>query len=207
MLHPGENELGHKPPCQCSACSLRYVASSANVFLARRERYGHVVVYETRQESPAQTQLLTSYGAFHRQLVISSQEIGFLTPKPVVYVANLPEETVAPHESGDATDGKANADGAEAIARVALAHADQILGMEREHGVPAVAGCLRTRQGQDAAGAKVSCYGLTAICGTVCRSGKKQKIVRALFWRVEMFHSVDGRGDWGSLHFPLWMTK
>lgn len=74
----------------------------------------------------------------------------------MVYVANLPEETVSADEYDDPTKSKANADGAEAIARAALAHADRVIDIEREHGVSAVAGCLRAQTGQMTVGAKVS---------------------------------------------------
>lgn len=103
----------------------------------------------------------------------------------MIYVANLPEETVIPDESDNPSDSKANADGAEAIARVALAHADQVVGIEQEHGVPAVAGCLRARRGQDAVGAKVSCCGY-CVCGTASNSRRKQTYIPALFELIEI---------------------
>lgn len=86
------------------------------------------------------------------------QEIGFLTPKPVVYVANLPVE--AAPRSDDAPKEEINgsieaSEAREAIARVALAHAEVVTGIERDYGVPAVAACLRLQDGQEALGAKV----------------------------------------------------
>lgn len=84
------------------------------------------------------------------------QEIGFLSSKPVVYVANLPTETVrsdGEDEDNGAGDGSADAG---SIARVALAHAETVMNIERDHGIPAVAACLSSQEGRDSLGAKAS---------------------------------------------------
>lgn len=79
-----------------------------------------------------------------------------MTPKPVVYVANLPPEAVPQEDSEDVND-VAN-DGVEspaAIAKVARAHADKVTGINRDYGVPAVVSCLTTLEGQGSLGATV----------------------------------------------------
>lgn len=101
------------------------------------------------------------------------QEIGFLTPKPVIYVANLPLEAVTPEVSDDPQDAvKEVSESAAAIAKVALAHAETIVGLNREYGVPAIAACLRDRGGQEALGATVRYYLLllhgTGLSNHVC---------------------------------------
>jgi len=82
------------------------------------------------------------------------QEIGFLTPKPVVYVANVPTEA-APRDSDDEENLGEVPESSEAISKVALAHADTVLGLHRDYGVPAVVGCLRNPEGQSVLGAAV----------------------------------------------------
>lgn len=89
------------------------------------------------------------------------QEIGFLSPKPVVYVANIPIEA-APQaideDSGGDIDQEVTAEAAEsaeAIARLALAHAQSVVDMGRDYNVPAVAACLQVRDGQEDLGAAV----------------------------------------------------
>lgn len=72
-----------------------------------------------------------------------------------MYVANLPEETVLSRTLEVAGGSTANVEVTESIARVAYAHADKILAIERRYGVPAVAVCLRDRDDQDGLGAKV----------------------------------------------------
>ncbi|CAM9953441.1 unnamed protein product, partial [Ectocarpus fasciculatus] len=87
------------------------------------------------------------------------EEIGFLTPKPVVYVANVPSEAApSSDEEDNANDdakSKEASESAEAIRKVALAHADRVVGLKRDYGVPAVVGCLRNPEGQNALGAAV----------------------------------------------------
>lgn len=83
------------------------------------------------------------------------QEIGFLTPKPVVYVANVPAEAGPSIDSNDDEEPKDVSESAKAISRVALAHADTVVGLRRDYGVPAVVGCLRNLEGQNALGAAV----------------------------------------------------
>ena len=79
-----------------------------------------------------------------------------LTPKPVVYVANVPTEA-APSSGPDDDEDKAKevSESAEAIGKVALAHADTVVGLHRDYGVPAVVGCLRNPEGQNVLGAAV----------------------------------------------------
>ncbi|CAM9749387.1 unnamed protein product [Scytosiphon promiscuus] len=86
----------------------------------------------------------------------SIKEIGLLTPKPVVYVANVPSEA-APSSDSDDDDGEPEqaSESAEAISKVALAHADKVVGLQRDYGVPAVVGCLRNPEGRIALGAAV----------------------------------------------------
>lgn len=85
------------------------------------------------------------------------QEIGFLSPKPVVYVANIPPEAVPSEEDSGETevDTPEASESAVAIARVALAHADRVADLRREFGVPAVTACLKDREGQETLGAAV----------------------------------------------------
>lgn len=82
------------------------------------------------------------------------QEIGFLTPKPVVYVANVPTEA-APRDSNDEGNPAEVSESSEAIGKVALAHADTVKGLHRDYGVPVVVGCLRNTEGQSVLGAAV----------------------------------------------------
>lgn len=74
-----------------------------------------------------------------------------MSAKPVVYVANLPVEAA---DTGGGN--KEKTEEAESIARVALAHAETVLSVQRDHEVPAVAACLMSEEGQEALGAKVS---------------------------------------------------
>eukprot|EP00752_Nemacystus_decipiens_P004166 g3809.t1 len=84
------------------------------------------------------------------------EEIGLLTPKPVVYVANVPPEAVtSTYPEDDESKEKHVSESTEAIGRVALAHADTVVGLDRDYGVPVVVGCLRNLQGQNALGAAV----------------------------------------------------
>lgn len=85
------------------------------------------------------------------------QEIGFLTPKPVVYAANIPPEAV-PQEDLEGVKKDVANNGVEspaAIAKVARAHADKVIGINRDYGVPAVVSCLTTLEGQGSLGATV----------------------------------------------------
>eukprot|EP00903_Cladosiphon_okamuranus_P018058 g16619.t1 len=84
------------------------------------------------------------------------EEIGLLTPKPVVYVANVPEEA-APSSGSDVDDDKRKEalESAAAIRKVALAHADTVVGLQRDYGVPVAVGSLRSPEGQNALGAAV----------------------------------------------------
>lgn len=84
------------------------------------------------------------------------QEIGLLTPKPVVYIANVPEEPAPSSGSDDDDDNpKEASESAAAIGKVALAHADTVVGLQRDYGVPVVVGSLRNPEGQNALGAAV----------------------------------------------------
>lgn len=91
------------------------------------------------------------------------QEIGFLTPKPVVYVANVPSEAAPSSDEeddpNDDTKPTEASESAEAIRKVALAHADKVVGLKRDYGVPVIVGCLRNPEGQNALGAAVRCWG------------------------------------------------
>lgn len=100
--------------------------------------------------------------------VYHPQEIGFLSPKPVVYVANIPPEAL-PSEDSEETEGDSPeaSESAAAIARVALAHADRVTDLRREVRVPTVAACLRDREGQDTLGAAVRYQHATR--GVPCR--------------------------------------
>lgn len=92
----------------------------------------------------------------HRPLLSDFvQEIGFLTPKPVVYVANVPAEAMPSNESDDDDKPSEVSETAEAISRVALAHADTVVGLRRDYGVPVAVGCLRNSEGQNALGVAV----------------------------------------------------
>ncbi|CAN0258664.1 unnamed protein product [Ectocarpus sp. 6 AP-2014] len=87
------------------------------------------------------------------------EEIGFLTPKPVVYVANVPSEAApSSDEDDDANDDaepKEASESGEAVRKVALAHADKVVSLKRDYGAPVVVGCLRNPEGQNALGAAV----------------------------------------------------
>lgn len=79
-----------------------------------------------------------------------------LTPKPVVYMANVPAEAAPSSDSDhDEDEPKEVSESAEDISRVALAHADKVIGLNRDYRVPAVVGCLRNRDGQSTLGAAV----------------------------------------------------
>ncbi|CAM9636089.1 unnamed protein product, partial [Laminaria digitata] len=94
---------------------------------------------------------------YRSRLRAAVREIGFLSPKPVVYVANVPPEAV-PSENSEETEGETPPEASEsvaAIARVALAHADRVADLRREFRVPAVTACLRDREGQETLGAVV----------------------------------------------------
>lgn len=79
----------------------------------------------------------------------------------MVYVANVPSEAAPSSDSDDVDDDdgepKQASESAEAISKVALAHADKVVGIERDYGVPAVVGCLRNPEGRIALGAAVRC--------------------------------------------------
>lgn len=73
-----------------------------------------------------------------------------------MYVANIPPEAEPSVESDETDDAKKEAsESAEAIARVALAHADKVNGLRRDYRVSSVAACLTVREGQETLGAKV----------------------------------------------------
>eukprot|EP00904_Undaria_pinnatifida_P014180 jgi/Undpi1/9893/HiC_scaffold_28.g12347.m1 len=94
---------------------------------------------------------------YRSRLRAAIREIGFLSPKPVVYVANIPPEAVPSEEDSGETevDTPEASESAVAIARVALAHADRVADLRREFGVPAVTACLKDREGQETLGAAV----------------------------------------------------
>ena len=71
-----------------------------------------------------------------------------------MYVANVPSEA-APHGSADEEALTEVSEASKAIGKVALAHADTVLGLHRDYGVPAVVGCLRNPEGQSVLGAAV----------------------------------------------------
>lgn len=72
-----------------------------------------------------------------------------------MYVANVPAEAAPSSGSDDEDKPEEVSESAEAIGRVALAHADTVVSLRRDYGVPAVVGCLRNPEGQNALGAAV----------------------------------------------------
>lgn len=73
-----------------------------------------------------------------------------------MYFANVPTEAAPSSDSDDDEDKPQDvSESAEAITKVALAHADTVVGLGRDYGVPVALGCLRNPEGQNALGAAV----------------------------------------------------